>query len=124
MPASLPPAEPLQALAERVVAVVRRRVDLEQRLERRARALGLAGVVVRPAERLEDRALARLEPVGPLEDDRGLGVVASLEQRLAALEQLVGGLALVGVGASSGRDDSMRRWWHGARDCRAERHAA
>ena len=91
-----PPAEPLEALAEREVAVVRRRIDLEQRLERLARALGLAGVEVRPAERLEDRALAGLEPVGPLEDDRGLGVVATLEQRVAALEEVVGALGSLG----------------------------
>ena len=95
----LPPAEPLQALAEGEMAVVRRGIDLEQRLERRARSLGLAGVEVGAAERLEDRALARLEPVGPLEHDGGLGEVTSLEQILAALEQLVGALALVGVGA-------------------------
>ena len=62
----------------------------------------LAGVVVGPAERLEDRALARLEAVGPLEDDRGLGVVAALEQRVAALEQLVGGLALARPGSGVG----------------------
>ena len=91
--------EPLEALAQREVGVVRRRVDLQQRLEGRARPLGLAGVVVRPAERLEDRALAGLQPIGALEDDRGLGVVAAVEQRLAALEQVVGALGLVGSGS-------------------------
>ena len=90
------PAEALQALAEGVVRVVRRGIDLEHRLERLARALGLGGVEVRPAEGLEDRRLARLQPRRPLQHDRGLGVVVALEQRLPALEQVVGGLALVG----------------------------
>ena len=90
-------AEPLQALAEREVPVVRRRIDLEQRLEGGPRALRLARVEVRAAERLEDRALARLEAVGPLEDDRRLRVMAPIEQSVTALEQVVGGLALVRV---------------------------
>ena len=69
-------AELLQALAEGEMRVVGRRVDLEELLERRAEPIVLAGVVVGPAERLEDRRLARLLAIGPLEDDRRLGEVA------------------------------------------------
>src|SRR3990172_4776773 len=56
--------------------------------------LDLAAVVVSPRERLEDRALARLEPPGPFEDDRRLGMMATLEEEEAALKQAIGGLAL------------------------------
>ncbi len=59
-PGLLRPAELLQALAEREVRVVGRRVDLEQLRERFARSLVLTGVVEGPPERLEDRAFARL----------------------------------------------------------------
>src|SRR4029079_8950139 len=45
---------------------------------------------------LEDRGLARLLSVGSLEDRRRLGEVPPLEQRLPTLEELVGGLAVVG----------------------------
>ena len=50
-----------------------------------ARRVVLPGVEVRPPERLEDRRLAGLELRRPLEDDRGLRVVAPLEEALAAL---------------------------------------
>ena len=108
-------AEPLQALADRVVRVVRRRIDLEERLEGRARPLRLARVEVRPPERLEDRALARLQAVGPLEHDRRLREMAPVEQRVAALEQVVGGSR--GRRRTRGRRASRwlhaRRWSHG-----------
>src|SRR4029077_16717008 len=42
----VPAPEPLQALTEREVAEMRRRIDLEQRLECLGGALGLTGVVV------------------------------------------------------------------------------
>ena len=74
-PGLAPPAEELEALAERVVGVVRRRVDLEQGRERLGRSVALAAVVVGPPEQLEDGALARLLAGRPLEDDRGLGEV-------------------------------------------------
>ena len=99
------PAEALEALAEREVRVMGRRVDLEERLERHAGTLVTAGVVVGPTERLEDRGLAGLQAGGPLEDDRGLGMVAALEQLVAALEQLVGALVVVG---GSVRADRVR----------------
>ena len=67
------------------MAVGRRRIDVEQLLERLRRALVLAAVVVGPPERLEDRALARLQARRTLEDDRGLGVVPLLHERVAAL---------------------------------------
>jgi hypothetical protein len=47
-----PSTESLEALAERVVAIGRRRVDIEERLEGAASAIGLAGVEIRPPERL------------------------------------------------------------------------
>ena len=59
-----------------------------------AQKVQLAGMVVGPPERLQDRALARLRPRRALEDDRGLRVVARLDQRLAALEERVGALVL------------------------------
>jgi len=89
-PGFLPPTETFQALAQRVVRVWRGRVELEDTLEGGSRLLGLAGVEVRAPERLEDRGLARLQPVRALEDDRRLRVMARFEQRLATLEQLVG----------------------------------
>ena len=46
-------AQLLEALAQREVGVVRRRVDLEQLLERRPRPVVLAGVVVGLPQRLE-----------------------------------------------------------------------
>ena len=55
-----------QAGREREVRPVRRWVDVEQLLERLARQVELAAVVVRAAERLEDRALARLLAGGAL----------------------------------------------------------
>ncbi len=82
----------LEALAHREVRVVGRGIDLEEPLERRAGGLVLAGVEVGPTKGLQDRCLAWLQPVGPFEDDGRLGMVASLEQRLTTLEQLVCGL--------------------------------
>ena len=55
-----------------------RRIDVEQLAEGLRRALVLAAVVVGARQRLDDRALARLEPVGALEQHGGLGVVARL----------------------------------------------
>ena len=88
--------ELLQALAEREVRVVGGRIELEDALERRPRPVVLTGVVVGPSERLEDRGLVRLLAVGSLEDRRSLGKVALLQERLTALEQLVGRLAVLG----------------------------
>ncbi len=89
------PAKPLQALAQRELRVVPRRVDVEQALERRPRAFVLTGVVVRPPERLEDRAAVRLQPIGPFQHDRGLSVMATVEECVAALEQVVRALWIV-----------------------------
>ena len=44
----------------------------------------------------------RLETVGPLEDDRGLRVVAPPKEVLATLQQVVGGLAFVRRGRLHG----------------------
>src|SRR4051812_8797480 len=78
-------------------------VEVEQALERRARSVVLAGVVVGPAECLEDRCLAGLLAVGPLEDGRRLGEMALLEERRAALKELVRRLAIaVGLGRLRG----------------------
>jgi hypothetical protein len=92
-------AELLEALTQREMGVVRRRVDVEERLERRARALVLARVVVGAAQGFQDRGLARLLAIGPLEDSRSLGEVAPLQERRAALEKLVGGLVFPVVGS-------------------------
>ena len=102
-------AQALEAPAQRVVPVVRRRVDLEQRLERLPRALVLAGGEVGPPQRLEDRALAGLQARGPLQHDRGLGVVAAAHQGRATLEQLVGGLGLVGRRVGGGTSSRTPR---------------
>ena len=84
------------------MGVVRRRLELEQLAEGPPRQLVLAAVEVRPAERLEDRLAVRLETVGPLEHDRGLRVVAPPKELLAALQQVVGGLAFVRRGRLHG----------------------
>src|SRR4029079_3499057 len=89
--------ELLEALAECELRVVRRRVEVQERLERRARRVVLAGVEVRPPERLEDRRLRGLKLRRPLEDDRGLRVMAPLEEALAALQQLIRRLAVGGI---------------------------
>ncbi len=81
------------------MGVVLGRIELEQSLERGACRLVLARVEVRATERLEDRGLAGLRAVGALEDDRRLGVMPSVEQLLAPLEQLVGALRGRVVGA-------------------------
>ena len=73
-------------------------IQFQDPFEGRASRLVLAGVEVRPPERLEDRRLPRLEAIGTLEDDRGLRVVPAGEERLTALEQLICRLALGGVG--------------------------
>ena len=93
----------LEALPKCVVGVVRRGVDLEQLLERRARPLVLAAVVVSPPKGLEDGCLAGLQPRCPLENGRGLCVVALAEQLAPPLEQGVGGLVLAaGLSIPSG----------------------
>lgn len=84
-----------QALGQGEVGPRRRGIDLEELLEHLASPVVLAAVLVGPAKRLEDRALARLGPGGSLEEDRRLGVVATSNQRVAALEQAVDTLALV-----------------------------
>ena len=89
------PAELAEALGDREVGPRRGRVDFEELREDRPGPLELAAVVVRPTERLEDRALARLRPRSALEHDCGLGMVAPADQRLAPLEQAVDALALV-----------------------------
>ena len=98
------------ASRQREVGPVRRRVHLEELLEHLTGPLELAGVEVRPPERLEDRALAGLEAVGPLEDDRGLRVVPAFEQRAARA-----GAARTRsrVSAASRAPRRMRRWSHG-----------
>jgi hypothetical protein len=70
------------------------RIDLDERLERLPGPLELAVVVERPAERLEDGALPRLEAGRPLEHDGSLRMVAPLDERLAPLEELVRALRL------------------------------
>ena len=77
------------------MGVVGDRVDLEERRERLPRPVVLPRVVEGPAESLENRGLARLDPRRALEHDGGRRVVALLEQVVAALQQLVGRLALV-----------------------------
>ena len=91
------PTEPLERLGDRIVGVVRGRIELEEGFEGSACAFGLTRVEVGPAKRLEDRALARLEPIRSLEDDRGLREMAPLQQRMTALQQIVGRLAVVAV---------------------------
>ena len=91
-PGLLDPAEAGETETQREMAVVSRRVHLEQRLEGLRRPRMLAAVEVRPPERLEDRALALFQPGGSLQDHRRLGVVAVLEQGGATLQQLVGRL--------------------------------
>jgi hypothetical protein len=86
------PPESFEALAQGVVRIRRRWIELEQLLERGPRGLMLAGVEVRPPERFEDRRLAGLGPVGALEDDRRLRVVPPVQQRLPTLQQFVGRL--------------------------------
>ena len=49
----------LEALAQRVVPVMGRRIDLQQLFERLPRRLVLSAVVVGPTKRLEDGAFAR-----------------------------------------------------------------
>jgi hypothetical protein len=95
------PAELAEALGDREMRPRRRWVDLEELREDRPGLLELAAVVVGPPEWLEDRALPRLGPRGTLEHDRGLGVMAPLDQRLAALEQAVDALAIVVVSRST-----------------------
>ncbi len=88
-------AQALQALAEREVRVVGRRIDLEQRLEGDPGALMASRVEVRTTQRLQDGGLAGFQSRGPLEDDGRLRVVPAIEQLVAALEELVRALALV-----------------------------
>src|SRR5689334_23937377 len=87
-------AELLERLAQAEVAVVRRRIDVEQLTESVGRTVVLTAVVVGASEGLDDRALARLKLVGALQQDGRLGVVALLLECLRALEKAVRGLAL------------------------------
>ena len=111
-------AEPLQALAERVVGVVGRRIDLEQLLERPPRALVLAAVVVRPAERLEDRALRAARAGRPARGRsrpaRG-GAVEGAPRRAGAARRR--SRVVVGARATA----PCARWWHGQRAAVAAR---
>ena len=84
--------ESSEAEPKREVPVVGRRVDLEQSLERLRSPRMLAAVEIGSPECLENRALAVLEPVRSLENDRRLGVVAVPNQRAASLQQIVGRL--------------------------------
>jgi hypothetical protein len=93
-PRLVPTTQLLEALAEREVRVRSGRIELEHPFEGRPRRLVLTRVEVRPTERLEDRRLARLQPIGSLEHDRSLSVVVRGEQRLATLEQVIRGLLL------------------------------
>src|SRR5258706_10670238 len=94
-PRLLGSAELLEALAEREVGVMGGWIELQERLERRPRFIVLAGVVVGPTERLEDRLLAWLRAGRPLQHDRRRGKVPLRQQLVAALEQLVGRLAIL-----------------------------
>ena len=108
---------------ERVVRVVRRRIDLEQRLERRPRPLGLAGVEVRPPSASRIDPLPRLQPVGALEDDRRLRVMPSVRAARGR----------AGAGRTRSRARPRRRrprrcrrapspgWWHGRAKSVADR---
>src|SRR3954468_11262388 len=87
-------AEHLERLTEAEMAVRRRRVDLEQSLERLSGTLVLATVVVGAGKRFDDRALVGLQAIGALQKNGGLCVVAALEQSACALEEAVGRLAL------------------------------
>jgi hypothetical protein len=95
--ASALPAEPLLARALADMGVWRRGVDLEEPLEGLPRPVVLGGVEAGSPEGLEDRALVRLGARRAFQDDRGLGMVPVTDERLAALEQLVGALAIVVV---------------------------
>src|SRR5690348_10706663 len=88
--------ELLEALPQRVVGVMGRRVDLEQGLECFGRAGMLAAVVVRPTERLEDRAFAWFEASRPRQHRRRLRVMPGAHEVVATLQESVGGLARVG----------------------------
>src|SRR3990172_8988395 len=85
-----PSARPLTGQGEREVGVVVRRVDLHRLGELAARVLGQPRHEQRPAERLPDRRLLRLEPLGAPEHDRGLMGMPVPKQRRAPREQLVG----------------------------------
>ena len=89
--------ELLQALAQRVMRVRRGRVEVEDPLEGGPCELVLGGVEVGAPEGLEDRCLAGFQAIRPLEHDGGLRVMTRGQQRLAALEQLVGRLTLWSV---------------------------
>jgi len=95
-PRLIPSAQLLQALAEPEVSVVGRGIELQELLERRPSAIMLAAVVVRPAERLEDRCLAGLLAIGPRQHDGGRSEVALPQQGAPPLEELVRGLVVVG----------------------------
>src|SRR4051794_15978529 len=69
-PRLVPPAELAKRRGEREVRPMCGRIDLEELLERLACPLVLPAVVVRAAQRLQDRALARLLARRALEDDR------------------------------------------------------
>src|SRR5688500_18243119 len=86
---------------------VRERVDrctLDDGAEFLARLRVPARAEVSAPERLADRGLVRLEPAGLLERDRGGRVVARLEQRAAALEEVVDVRPVVAHGASLPQD--------------------
>jgi hypothetical protein len=70
-------AQALERLAEGVVAVMGRWVNLEQASERLGREAPLPAHEVRPTEHLQDGPLSWLEAIRPLENDRRLGVVAA-----------------------------------------------
>src|SRR4051794_29311755 len=82
-----PQLEQRAAEAEQRVVVGRRAVH--DGLELDARGLELARAEVRPAERLADRRLLRLEPRRLGQRDGGLVELPGLEERGAALEQVV-----------------------------------
>src|SRR3954467_6353029 len=88
------PAEQLERLAQAEMAIRGGWVDLEQPLERRSGTLVLATVVVGTCEGLDDRALAGFEPIGALEKNGRLCVMAALEQTTRALEEAIGRLTL------------------------------
>ena len=97
-PRLAPAPEPLQALAEREMARSAT-TDRSRAAPRTSRARGSCWPELKYARPSASRIerLAGLEPVRPLEDDRGLRVMSPLEEALAALQQLVRRLAVGGI---------------------------
>ena len=119
--ASAPAPEPLQALAERVMAEVRRRIDLEQRLERRRAPARPGRSCSTPARapRGSSPCRARADPRarGRSRPGRDAARSSSAWPRWRRSYAVSGSV----VSAGSGRADSIARWWHGSRGCHRTR---